>query len=548
MDRLSHGDRRALQAASVIGQRFGGDVLGHLIQDPGYDCRGLVEHGLARVEGTDFLFAHALIQESVYSSLLKQRRKALHRGAAEWFCERDAVLYAEHLDRAGEDTAPEAYLEAARQQATRYELEQAGRLVQRGIELVGDPETEWDLAWLKGEILREVGALDKSLDAYRRALGVADDPARGCRARIGLAHNMRLLERYEEALELLDKAEVSAGSQIVAEERPQIHYHRASIQFRLVNPQKCLEQGELALEYALQCRSPEHVARALSVLGDACYMRGRMITAHNHFRQCVELAREHGFLRIEAANLHMQGLTRYFQNDVRTALKDALAGAEGAVEIGQYRSEMLARGIMGGILLDMGDMEASEQQFDHALVLARTYGARSYEPFSLVGLAKILASKGDRSGAMDLVEEAISISREVGMRTSGPRALGALGLITEDSETRRRALFEGEEILREGSLSHHYLSFYRDAMETSLDIGDWASVERYGSALKEYTRPEPLPLSDFFIARGFTLASFHKGQTDTATIEKLRNLCEEAERVGLKCALPAIQASLLSIV
>jgi len=51
-------------------------------------------------EGDDLLFAHALIQEGAYSTLLRTRRRELHRRAADWFAATDPVLYAQHLDRA----------------------------------------------------------------------------------------------------------------------------------------------------------------------------------------------------------------------------------------------------------------------------------------------------------------------------------------------------------------------------------------------------------------------------------------------------------------
>jgi class 3 adenylate cyclase/predicted ATPase len=544
MDTLPAADKGALQAASALGQRFARDALRHVIGDPSYDCARLIRHHLVQPAGEDFLFAHALIQEGVYSSLLKRHRRDFHRRAAEWFSERDAVLHAEHLDRAEDDNAPRAYLEAARQQLSRYELEEAQRLVECGLKLVIEPAIELELACLHGDILREAGSIADSISAYKRALGVAQDDKEKCRAHIGLASDARLLERYDEALELLDEAEVAATRSNLIEGRAQIHYHRASICFRLVDSDSCLEQASLALQHAQQCQSAEHEARALSVLGDAYYMCGRMITAHNHYRRCVEISRQHGLRRIEIANLHMQGLTQYFQGDLRAALKEAVTAADAAAKIGQYRAEMLARGIVGGILLDTGDMESAEQEFRKALDLARTYGARSYEPFSLVGLGKISAFRGHRTEALRQIDDAITISRGAGLNTSGPRAFGALALITEDPETRDRALAEGQALLRKGSISHHYLSFYRDAIETCVASGDWSGVERYAAALEEYTQPEPLPLSDFFIARGRALAAFGRGSRAASLLAELKRLKDEGERLCLRPAVKAIEAAL----
>jgi predicted ATPase len=90
--------KRAVQAASVIGQRFETELLQPLIETPHYDSKGLVEHNLVRRLDVGYLFAHALIQESVYETLVKSAKTALHLQAAEWYCDVDPVLYAQHLE------------------------------------------------------------------------------------------------------------------------------------------------------------------------------------------------------------------------------------------------------------------------------------------------------------------------------------------------------------------------------------------------------------------------------------------------------------------
>ena len=113
MDRLAQRDRQAFQAAAVIGQRFDLALLRHLVDKPDYVCDGLISNALVLPEGDDFLFAHALIQEGAYSSLLRSRRRELHLQAAEWFADQDLTLHAQHLDRAEDAGAAEAYLRAA---------------------------------------------------------------------------------------------------------------------------------------------------------------------------------------------------------------------------------------------------------------------------------------------------------------------------------------------------------------------------------------------------------------------------------------------------
>ena len=96
MDRLAPRDRQAFQAAAVIGQRFALALVRRLIGASDYACDGLVGNALVLPEGEDYLFAHALIQEGAYASLLRSRRRELHLQAAEWFADRDLTLHAQH--------------------------------------------------------------------------------------------------------------------------------------------------------------------------------------------------------------------------------------------------------------------------------------------------------------------------------------------------------------------------------------------------------------------------------------------------------------------
>ncbi|HEX2243967.1 MAG TPA: adenylate/guanylate cyclase domain-containing protein, partial [Gammaproteobacteria bacterium] len=170
MDRLAPSDRTALQAASVLGQRFTLSALQHLIERPQYNCSGLVEHFLIRPVGEGFLFAHALVREGVYLSLLRARRKELHRRAAEWFADQDPVLGAQHLDRAEAPEAAQAYLEVTRAQMAKHDYARAKQLAERGLEIAADAATRYALTCLQGDILRELGESEESIKAFERAL------------------------------------------------------------------------------------------------------------------------------------------------------------------------------------------------------------------------------------------------------------------------------------------------------------------------------------------------------------------------------------------
>jgi hypothetical protein len=102
------------------------------------------------------------------------------------------------------------------------------------------------------------------------------------------------------------------------------------------------------------------------------------------------------------------------------------------------------------------------------------------------------------------------------MQFCGPKVIGASARAVEDKAERVRLLAEGEELLRQGAVGHNHLCFYRDAIEALLAGGDAAGALRYVGAIEEYTRPEPLPWSELFVARGRALACVLQGRADVA--------------------------------
>ncbi len=546
IDRLSRKDRDAVRAASVLGQRFSLQALHHLLGEPGYDCAALLEHRLVRPEGSDYLFAHALVRDGIYTSLLQGPKKDLHDLAADFYADRDAVLHAEHLDRASSPDAPQAYLAAAQEQTGQIRYENALRLVGRALE-ISPAGKSFALRLLEGELLHLIGSISASINAYQGALEVAADGSERCRAQIGIAEGLRLSEQHNELLQTLNRAEDDAGVRGHLPERARIHQLRGSVYFTRGEIDACLRATEISLNYARDGTSPELEARALGGLGDAEFARGHMISAHNYFDQCIELSRTHELKRVVAANLSMRGQTFLYQNQLKAALDDCRAAAELAQQIRQPRAEMIAA-IVATYVLELGDPAVGREWAQSGLDIARRLGSKLFEQINIEFLARFAAQDGNLDEALELIRKTIAILRETesGMRFEGARSLGSLALFTPDPERRRAALDEGEELLRLGATGHNYLWFYRDAMEVCLQDHEWDSVERYAKALEDYTSAEPLPWSNFFIARGRALVSFGIGRRDEESVQELRRSRDEAKRIGLRNALPALEKALVS--
>jgi tetratricopeptide (TPR) repeat protein len=304
LDRLSARDQRAIRAASVLGQRFSLSLLRQLLGEGDFDCSALLAENLVRPVGEEFLFAHALIWESTYLSLVSDDKGRWHALAAELHAERDPALAAEHFDRAGDPRAALAYLSAAQQEKRQYRSDRALTLLDRGLELAPDQKIKFDLLAERGELLPDLGRTAEAISNFKQALELTASDRDRCRALIGIAGGMRMADQSESALAILAEAEPLASGPGCDIEAAQIHYLRGSIYFPLGNIEGCLKEHQRALELARRAGSPEWEARALSGLGDAHYAGNQPAASYRYFEQCIEISRD-GLGRSKIANLAM---------------------------------------------------------------------------------------------------------------------------------------------------------------------------------------------------------------------------------------------------
>ncbi|MBV9635746.1 MAG: AAA family ATPase, partial [Methylobacteriaceae bacterium] len=469
MDRLPPRDKAGLQAASVAGQRFSLDLVRALLADPAFSPTVLLQQQMVRPEGSEFLFAHALVRDGVYSSLTHERRRTLHRAAAEFYAERDATLRAEHLERADDPRAAAAYCAAAAAEAAGYRYDRALSLAARGRVVATKPADRFALAALCGDCLREAGRTLESLEAWQAAHAEAANPLERCQALIGIAATNRILSRPQPALAALAEAQPLAETDGHALEAAQIHYYRGNLHFAQGETAACLAEHKQALAYAEQVANPEWRARALSGIGDAFYSFCRMRTALSAFQECVELCEAHGFGRVALANRVMIGHCMTYVQQVGEAVRVIEAARDAAVRIGNPHAEMFAMQSLGLVLTQAGQSDAAAPHLPAALELARTLGARRYESNILIQQAEHAMNGGRRAEALRLSQEGVAIAREVGLGFTGPYALAVLARASKEPALRAQALEEGEDLLRKGSLGHNYVWFYRVAAETEIE-------------------------------------------------------------------------------
>ena len=447
-DLLAPNDRRAIEAASILGQRLALANLRALIEDPRYACEALLRNALLRPVADGLQFVHALVREGVYASLTRARRRQLHRRAAEILLD-DPVLHAEHLDLAEDPEAARAYLVASRDQAALFRLNQATALAVRGLKIATEPRDRLDLALQLGRLQLDAGRGEDALEAFRTALAASNEEKDRLPALIGCAASNRLLAKIDDAFAALSEAEPSARAASDDRALAEIHYIRGNLRFARGEIEECRTAHAAALDVAERLGSPEWRARALSGLADAQYMDCRMATALGHFSECVELCDAAGLTRIAVPNRVMMSACRGYLFEFDASLDDARLALESARRIANSHGEMFALHSIGYSLTLMGRYgEASEAQ-SAALERARSLKARRFEAAILAVCAELALVEGRPAEARSLVREGLAASEETSPGFVGPVLFGLSALTEPTPEAQEAALAAGESLLAE---------------------------------------------------------------------------------------------------
>jgi hypothetical protein len=205
-------------------------------------------------------------------------------------------------------------------------------------------------------------------------LATATNDAERCLAWIGCAQVKRITDDLDAAFADLKRAEDLAVAHDLKIEESRLRFLRGNLFYARGDVDRCLSEHGRSLELARAAGSPEHEAAALGGLGDAEYVRGRMISAHARLSECVELARGHGLGRIEVANDAQLAHTMLYFCPQWQALDRALAAAAAAVRVGHKRAELTARIAILFALFMLGDLRACRAEIDNAQSLVRRLG------------------------------------------------------------------------------------------------------------------------------------------------------------------------------
>jgi DNA-binding SARP family transcriptional activator len=534
LGRVAPADRRVLDAAAVIAAPFTAPEMASLLEQESVDPTALVQQGWLQLQGaTRLAMGHDLLATAVRSALDEPALARLHRRAAAWFAARDPLTSAEHLERAGDPGAAAAYLSVARQALEERRLDLADTVLARVDACPAEAGLLFEAVCLRGDVRRERGDAAGSHAVFAQAAGRAGAPAEQVRARLGMAAALRLLDRHDEALRCLAEADALAATDDQAT-RAQLEQLRGNLLFATGNLAGCRAAHQRALAHARAAESAPDEAAALSGIGDAHYLEGRVTSATGAFEASCAIARAHGILRMEAASATMLGMTALYAADVPAAQAAVARACELAATIGHPRLVSLAEDVAAFVARERGDLATAWAHGERGLAAARRLGSERLESLSLDSLARTRLAEGRRREALSHARQAFSISqRSGGIPLNGAGVHGIIALAEPDPDAALAALRQGEALLAADCACHNHFELRKAGMVLSRRRGDWDEAVRHAAAFEAYLGDEPCAYATLWIEGTRLQARLAADPGDREASERLRQVCARAEGLGL---------------
>jgi tetratricopeptide (TPR) repeat protein len=491
LDRLGPA-KEVAQVAAVLGREFGYPLLRAVSPLPDEGLQDALET-LAGAEllyarglppDATYLFKHALVQETAYQSLLRARRRELHRRVAEILAERfpDVAaerpeLLAQHWTAAGEaDTAVAAWQRAGELTLGRGAYAEAASHVHRGLDVLGGlPDTderarrELTLQVLFGQTLMVTKGYSspqmEAAFARARELGTRiGDMQQLAAVLLGLsaAALTRAALRTAGALadEMLRVAETAgdpAGRVWAHASRGMAAQYAGDIERAEVDLSRSLALGEglpgpwvpydpcvptlgsKALTVCYRGRADEarrlveeSFARAhgssnpfdlvwAHTNAGMIYRDLRDPRAAAHAEAMVELSTEHGFDLFVAFGLQLRGIALAWSGDCRGGARAVRDGIARARASGFVLFTGFTLGILAELLLRGGAIDEAHETVEEAIAAVGEDVLAM--PLLLATRALVLAHAGAEPATVEVTyREAIAVARRMGAKTYELRA------------------------------------------------------------------------------------------------------------------------------
>ncbi|HEX9029003.1 MAG TPA: adenylate/guanylate cyclase domain-containing protein [Anaerolineales bacterium] len=544
LDSLPLAERVVLQRASVVGRTFWDEAIEYLEDhlpehsmalNPNPETPRLLDELRAREviqrretsafdQVNEYFFAHTLLRDVTYESVLKRQRRIYHARAASWL-ERATA----HSHRVGEFAA----------------------LIAEHYEQAQDPAKAAHWYRLAGEQASARFANAESVHDFSRALELT--PAQNLAERFSL-----LLAREKVFDRQGNRQEQARDLHVLADLAEQLHeqglqaavlLRQASLAFVTADYARAVEASRQALPLAQAAGDVKGETESLVIWGKTLIWLGESQEATVHLDKARELAHAAQLSGMEADSLF--NLSIGANNSSEYGRASALL--EQALEIyranGDRAGEAAALGQAGVISAGQGDFTRARQYFETALHISQALGYRMRESILLQNIGAIAYEQGDLEEAASLDNQALQIYHQTGDKNGMCGALSNLADIARVEglfEKARNYYEQGLQIAREtGDRPTEGLLMANTSL-LYLEIGDASAAEELNRRAISLFREMNLPIYEMYSLPRLAQAQAAAGQAETAA-QSFREALALQEKLGLKNNQMETRAGLASL-
>jgi tetratricopeptide (TPR) repeat protein len=324
----------------------------------------------------EIVFKHNLERELIARSTEGGKLKRYYLAAAQWLEAKLSTLRDEQLEflatlyeRGGDARrAARCYLQGGDRARARYSPEEARKLYERGLAMLGqaDAPARMDALHNLGDVVEQMGhngALDEAATFFDEMLQLAwryDNFNKAGAAYSRLARGQRRLGRYDQAME---------------------HLRRAHELFE-------------------RSRDDRGIASTLDDMGRVHWLRGGYSQALDFHRQALTIRRALGDRRSIALSLANIGRVHHDSGNFKAAIAQFREALDLRRDIGDLVGIVQSLCDLGGVYAEDGAHEQALELLDEARTLAQQVGDK-------LAIADVLSRTGEVKGAMGRGGEAV---------------------------------------------------------------------------------------------------------------------------------------------
>ena len=478
LDRLPESVRQTLQRAAVIGTSFPASLLSALTEMSPRTMEAHLDELVARQflrpqsfrSEPGYSFRHALLQETVYSTLLKRTRRPIHSRVAQaveqssaWQPDEKTEALAYHFLESTEPArALPHVIRAAENAARRCAHETAIDYYRQAIRLLPREPGENPAEYFRvrtglGRSLKYIGELHDSSQVLSESLHalwrsrLAEKPGPLCSI---LTENLQLLSdirqregAYGEAMAYLE-----AGLQVLGEAGPRkqprlwrsLLDRMAWIRFR---QGQLDEASSLALKATVdtkpeQANDPVIFASLYNTLGTIAWQQGALDKAVTYVRQSLRLHEDAGYSWGKAVAYTNLALFYDGLGDWPTALEYSDQAFSLQEMVGDRHHQIINLNNSGQLRLRMGEHEVALKALETGLGQARALGDVWGTALCHVGLAELYLIQSRLEEAKSHAEAGRDIADDIGSYDIQSQARRFLALILAYDGTDLQASLE----------------------------------------------------------------------------------------------------------